>query len=31
MVPVLETHGIGVTPAPERLQHYEHAHLTVSE
>ena len=30
MAPALEAHGIGVTPAPERLQRYEHARLTVS-
>jgi len=30
MAPALETHGLGVTPAPERLQRYEHARLTVS-
>jgi len=30
MAPALEAHGIGVTPAPERLQRYEHARLTVT-
>jgi muconate cycloisomerase len=30
MAPALETHGLGVTPAPERLQRYEHARLTVT-
>jgi muconate cycloisomerase len=30
VAPALDTHGIGVTPAPERLQRYEHARLTVS-
>ena len=30
MAPALEAHGLGVTPAPERLQRYEHARLTVS-
>ncbi|HAJ92411.1 MAG TPA: hypothetical protein DCO71_07360 [Gammaproteobacteria bacterium] len=30
IAPALDTHGIGVTPAPERLQRYEHARLTVS-
>lgn len=30
MAPALETHGIGVTPAAERLRRYEHARLTVS-
>ena len=30
MAPALDTHGIGVTPAPERLQRYEHARLTVT-
>jgi muconate cycloisomerase len=30
MAPALDAHGIGVTPAPERLQRYEHARLTVT-
>jgi L-Ala-D/L-Glu epimerase len=30
VAPALETHGIGVTPAIERLRRYEHARLTLS-